>query len=134
MSTEPPVVVPESNTKIFTLLYSIETAMRELIVEKLSSAYGPTWYKRALPGGEILTKYKNARLYEKSTPWVQYIPYNPIYYLDFPDLTTIIERNDNWETVFKYIFHRKDIVTTTLRELEPYVIKLLITERQQLEM
>jgi hypothetical protein len=119
MSIEPSLAIPESNIKIFTYLYSIETAIREIILEKLANIYGHSWYKRALPGGEILTKYKNARVYEKLTPWVQYVPHNPIYYLDFPDLTTIIERNDNWNAVFKDIFYRKDFIVTTLRELEP---------------
>ncbi len=109
---------PQENIEIFALLYCIETALRELIIETLSATEGPRWYKRCLPG-DILEKYRKGKEVEKQTPWTQCIPHHPIYYVDFPDLKKIIEREDNWKKAFERIFSRKDILSGTLSELEP---------------
>src|SRR5260221_3955565 len=108
----------EVNIAIFSMLYSIETALRELIIESLSTIEGPKWYKKCLPG-DILEKYKNGWEAEKRSHWSQCIPHHPIYYVDFPDLRKIIEREDNWKKAFENIFTRKDILSSTLSELEP---------------
>jgi hypothetical protein len=109
---------PQENIEIFTILYQIETALRELIIEVLSNAEGQQWYKKCLPG-DILDKYREGRKLEKQVPWVQLIHHNPIYYVDFPDLKKIIENNYNWKKAFEPIFSRKEVVTSTLSEIEP---------------
>ncbi len=114
---------PEANYSCAAFFYVIEVALRELIVEELSSAQGPTWYKSALPGGNdersILHKYRESKKIQKEIPWMKSIPFHPIYYLDFPDLATIIEKRDNWQKVFQRIFKRKEILIADLRKLEP---------------
>jgi len=104
--------LPQENIEIFSLLYAIETVLRELIIERLSSVEGSKWYKKCLPS-DILDKYKDSRNQEKRTPWLQCIPHHPIYYLDFPHLRMIIQRNDNWK-VFDDIFFSKEILVSTL--------------------
>jgi hypothetical protein len=99
-------------------MYSIEVGLRELIIETFEGLGDPRWYKSRLPG-EILKKYEEGRKYERSLTWVQCIPHHPVYYLDFPDIATVLERKDNWETAFKAIFRRKDITISGLRRLEP---------------
>lgn len=111
--------VPEANVKAYKLLFLLEVVLREYIIEKMESAYGVHWHKTALPSGEMLTKFKNAKEYETRTPWISHIPLHPIYYLDFPDLATLLEKKDNWENVFKGELQRKDIVVADLRKLEP---------------
>lgn len=111
--------IPVTNDIAYRVLFNFENALRELIIEKLEATNGPHWYKQALPGGEILNAYREAIQYQKSRPWTQNIPQHPIYYLNFPDLATIIERNVNWNNAFKTIFLRKDTIVSTLRELEP---------------
>jgi Swt1-like HEPN len=110
--------VPQENIDIFTMLFILETALRELIIEELSKVEGPRWYKRCLPG-DVLDKYRKGREAEKSIQWTRSIPHHPIYYVDFPDLKKIIERDENWKKAFERIFSRKDILSSTLSELEP---------------
>jgi len=109
---------PQENFEIFAMLYCIETALRELIIETLSAVDGSLWYKKCLPG-DVLDKYRKGREAEKYTPWTQCIPHHPIYYVDFPDLKKTIESGDNWKKVFERVFSRKDILSSTLSELEP---------------
>ena len=40
---------PQENLEIFAMLYCIETALRELIIESLSALEGSRWYKKCLP-------------------------------------------------------------------------------------
>lgn len=109
---------PQENVEIFIMLYGIETALRELIIEVLNEVEGVLWYNKCLPG-DVLDKYQKGRLAEKRISWSQCIPHHPIYYIDFPDLKKIIERESNWKSVFESIFSRKDILASTLSELEP---------------
>ena len=111
--------VPSENAQIFEMLYFLETALREFIIETLEKKHGVKWYKQSIPSGEMLKTYLNARTYDKSRPWVSNTPHHPIYYLDFPDLATLIEKKDNWESVFKVIFKRKEIIISELRKVEP---------------
>jgi len=109
---------PQENIDIFAMLYFIETVLRELIIEALNVIDGPRWYRKCLPP-DVLEKYRKGREVEKHSHWTQCIPHHPIYYLDFPDLKKIIEREDNWKKAFEHIFSRKDILSATLSELEP---------------
>ena len=109
---------PQQNVRCFKLLYTIENAIRELIIETLSTVDGPLWYKRRLPQ-DVLEKYREAIEIQRRTKWVSLIPHHPIYYIDFPDLRKIIERQDNWKDAFSKIFTRKDLISATLSELEP---------------
>lgn len=112
-------LVPKENIEIYCCMYSIENVLRELIIDLLKSIDGPRWYKKRLPG-DILEKYREGLKYERNIKWIQLIPHHPIYYIDFPDLKKIIEREDNWKDIFKCIFgSRKDIVTSIISELEP---------------
>jgi hypothetical protein len=112
-------LVPDVNRDAMGILYIVEVCLRELIVSELSAIKGPRWYKSALPGSQIMDAYLSAREYESHTPWQSLVPLHPIYYLDFPDLATIIERTDNWNSCFKRIFARKDVFIPSLRALEP---------------
>lgn len=109
--------IPEENIIAFSYLYSIENTLRELIIKSLSCIDGSHWYKKRLPG-DILDKYRNAMRFERALKWCSLVPHHPIYYVDFPDLRKIIERNDNWRDAFKSIFLRKDYISNTFSELE----------------
>ena len=98
--------VPEQNVRGFSLMYRLENAVRELLVEELSKHLGARWYKHRLPG-DILKKYVEAIQSQRTISWSALIPHHPIYYVDFPDLKKIIERQDNWEECFSKLFSRK---------------------------
>jgi hypothetical protein len=65
-----------------------------------------------------LKKYKESWLFQKQVTWVALVPHHPIYYIDFTDLKKIIERDDNWRDAFQALFSRKDIIISTLSEIE----------------
>ncbi len=111
-------IIPLENVEAFKLLFNLENVLRELIIDSLSSLKGPRWYRRRLPG-DILDKYKAALTIEKDIRWIHLVPHHPLYYLDFPDLRKIIEREDNWQDAFRALFGRKEILGATLSELEP---------------
>jgi hypothetical protein len=111
--------LPASNAVIASVIYLVETGLRELTIELMERVRGPRWVRSAIPGGDLQERIRNAREYERKTPWSSFVPLHPIYYLDFPDITRIIEKSDNWDAAFKPVFQRKDIVTSLLRRLEP---------------
>ena len=110
-------LVPKENIEIYCYLYRIETAFREFIIESLRALDGSLWYKRRLPG-DVLEKYRKGIEFERSVKWSQLVPHHPIYYIDFPDLKKIIEREDNWRDAFRPVFSKKEIVSSLFFELE----------------
>lgn len=111
-------IPPKTNIETYRCLFQIENVLRELIIDRLSRVVGPRWYKQRLPS-DILKKYREGITYERGIPWIRLTPHHPTYYLDFPDLRKVIEREDNWRDAFKAIFVRKDILDAILGELEP---------------
>lgn len=109
--------IPKQNEEIFRYLYAIETSLRELIIALLTSVSGSRWYVTRLPG-DVLAKYRAGFDIERTTKWTQVVPHHPIYYIDFADLKKIVERDDNWRDAFRAVFQRKDLVASTLSELE----------------
>ena len=113
-------ITPAINIKLYNALYVIEVGLRELIIEQFDAEFGTRWIRQQLPGGaDVQNWLKEARSYERQTPWISHIPHHPIYYLDFPQLKQTIERNDNWERVFRALYQRKDIVIGALSQIEP---------------
>ncbi len=109
--------VPDTTIRAVEVLFWIENALRELIIDELSLVAGSRWYKQRIPG-DILKKYREGVTYERSIKWVQLIPHHPIYYVDFPDLRKIISRSDNWSDSFQRIFTNLDVFEGTLIEVE----------------
>jgi hypothetical protein len=110
--------IPETNQKIFSLLYEIEVALRELIIQELTSKVGPKWYdKRILEDHKA--RVKERLKFEKRQHWTSYIKHHPIYYLDFTNLAGIILWHENWNECFQYIFPDKRVISGDLKKLEP---------------
>ena len=42
-------VIPDNNLGAFSILYSIEVGIRELIIEQMSKVYGAQWVRTAVP-------------------------------------------------------------------------------------
>lgn len=109
--------IPKENIISYQYLYEIEIALRELIICCLQDLHGPKWYKSCLPS-DVLDKYKKGIQSEQSIKWSNFIPHHPIYYIDFPDLKKIIQKRDNWNSVFKEIFRREEIFSSSVTEIE----------------
>src|SRR6266702_839868 len=110
-------VISSVNVNIYINLYRIEVGLRELIIDSLSSQYGSKWVKN-LPD-DIKKKMSSGKEYENKAAWIDFISFHPIYYADFTDLVKIIEQSDKWKDVFSNYFGRKEIISSTLKELEP---------------
>src|SRR5258706_1631607 len=108
------VRVPPPNLQGYAYLYSLESGLRELIIECLEPL-GSKAYKQRLPG-DVLDKYRKGREFELSIKWKSLIPHHPLYYVDFTDLRKIILRDDNWKELFKPIFSNKDLLRAKMSE------------------
>jgi hypothetical protein len=64
-------------------------------------------------------KYCDARAKERKLKWVRLTPHHPLYFVDFPDLRKVIDKNDNWKDVFSSIFASKDVFMGQLTSIEP---------------
>lgn len=112
------MTLPETNAHVAVVVYETEVALRELIREDLYTLAGPNWWKTRLPP-DAVPKIKEARRYERATPWSGHIPHHPIHYLDLGDLRKTIASKANWDECFSQIFKRKDLFETNLSQLEP---------------
>jgi hypothetical protein len=110
--------IPANSVDAFKLLFGIENGLRKFLIAKMEAHAGSRWYKSRLPG-DVLQKYKDAKKYENTVPWVDLVPHHPIYYLDFPDLRKIIEQTNNWKEIFQPIFQQKSVAVETLFSVEP---------------
>ena len=117
-SVSVPPTVPDANIEVYRYVFAVETILRELLIETLESLDGPQWYKQRLPK-DILDKYENARAYERKTPWTTMTLHHPIYYVDFPDLKKVLERDTTWNSAMRPIFGQREMLTGVLTLLEP---------------
>jgi len=110
--------IPMESLTIYKILFSIEVGLREFIIEMLDIKCGPKWWKQRLPL-DVQEAYQKGRTTERNIKWCQLIPHHPLYYIEFPDLKKVIERNDNWKDVFQPLLKKKEVIISTLTELEP---------------
>ncbi len=111
-------MLPQNNREVLDLLFDIEIAVRELVIEKMEAVAGPKWFRQRLPP-DVFSKCREGRTAEARASWTRHLAHHPIYYADFPDLIKIIAREDNWRDAFRQILNRKDMVEAHLRTLEP---------------
>jgi hypothetical protein len=109
---------PKTSVDAFKMLFNIENAFREFIVEEMTRTCGARWHKSRLPS-DVAQKYLEAKQYERRTKWITLIPHHPIYYIDFPDLKKIVEQNNNWREIFSPLFIQKTVTTDALFSIEP---------------
>lgn len=106
-----------NNVIAYSKIYLIEVALREFIIESLSQIDNTKLYKKTIPK-DIVEKMSEGIKYENKTPWKSYVKHHPIYYSDFSNIRTIIEKNDNWINVFKSKLKNKELLIPILKELE----------------
>jgi len=108
---------PERNLVAYKHLYALEVGLRELIIETLYELDGFRWYKTRLPS-DVLAKYKEGRRKENSIPWTTFVHHDPIYYVDFPELSKIMDNGRNWRDAFQEIFGTKQVFIGHMKSLE----------------
>lgn len=100
------------------LLQRLERALRDFIVDELSSA-SEDWWKERIPSDIRDNTERRRESREKPSPWDDSGDHRPIDYVDFPDYGKILLRKDNWRDTFKHHFQDKTVLQAKLRELQP---------------
>ena len=99
----------------YTILNSVEKALKELIAKKLAKT-SPDWrIERIPPDVRKMAEKRKARSLEDQDAGERSL----IHYVDFAGYAKIITMEDNWDGIFKEIFHHKEAILTKLKELEP---------------
>lgn len=112
-------LVPATNLDAYIYLYTIEVFLRELIIDRMESAFGPTWWKVRLRSETQRRPFELSMEYEREHRWMTIVSHHPVHYLLFTDLKEIILRRDNWREVFAPIFQDDAILRGSLSEIEP---------------
>ena len=99
----------------FEQLQRFEITLRRFIDRAMRDAFGDDWTRGQLPAG-MLDAWVDKR--DKAVKSGQ--PEQPLIdYADFADYRPIIERKDNWATVFKPVFGRADDMRESFQRLFP---------------
>ena len=99
----------------YASLAILENRLRFFIKDKLEEKYGSSWWDY------IPKKVKENIEYKKTngaTGWHIQLPKSDIQYTEFTDLIKIIKNQDNWDNIFKPIFHEQNLIETPLTLLE----------------
>lgn len=105
----------ERTKRVYKYFLHLERELRQFIEEKMEAAFGGEWIKHQVPG-DIWQQWQEKKATAKSNgePDRQLIEY-----ADFTDYKPIITRRDNWDTIFKQYFERKNSVEESLQRLYP---------------
>lgn len=79
---------------VFTAIYSFENTVREFVQKKLLEEIGDDWWKTSVPS-KIQAKAKSRKAEEEKVKWHTQRGEALINFVDFGDLTSMI--NKNWE-------------------------------------
>lgn len=105
----------ERNVLAYRHLFQLERGIRKFINEAMTAEFGANWVERQLPEGmrnDWISKREKARLKgEAEQPLINYA--------DFTDYIRIIERKDNWKTVFKSVFQREENIRELFTRIFP---------------
>lgn len=99
----------------FEQLRRFEIEIRRFIERVMRRAFGDDWMKRQLPP-QMLERWRDKR--DKAVK-VGEPEQSLINYADFTDYRAIIERKDNWSTVFQPVFGRPEDVRESFQRLFP---------------
>ena len=99
----------------YLALFCLENAVRELVTERMSDAFGTDWWGSAGVSTEVRKKVTARQDKEGINRWHIRRGAQEIYYTDFGDLVSIIR--NNWPS-FEDLFPDQNWVANRLNELE----------------
>lgn len=105
------------NRRAFDLLMVFEIKVRKFIVESMRTYYGDDWFKSQLPVNMLERWREKANTAVKNG--AEPSTFELIDYADFTDYKAIIERSDNWKSIFKYVFVRPENIRESFQRLFP---------------
>ena len=121
----------DNNLKAFKLLFEIETALREFLIERCEQAIGPRWHETVFPKialerlkthGEPKPGAKGPgekRSADDKKGWVSRVAFHPVYYLDFSELADALELKTNNDHDQLFVSNRRDVIVQHLRRAMP---------------
>jgi hypothetical protein len=99
----------------FARLQNLECAIRRFIVRVMEAAFGAMWMERQLPTGML-----DGWIAKRDKAMNDGQPAEPlINYADFTEYKAIIERRDNWSSVFKPVFGRPEDIRESFQRMFP---------------
>ena len=103
----------------YMLMNWLEQELRSLIVDELSRLT-PQWWKQRIPP-DTRTKTEERKA-QNEQPDLGRVTRNLALheYLDFSDYSKIITMKLNWDDAFKVVFHRQDVVSVKLGDIQSY--------------
>ena len=106
------------NLTAYRHLFAVETAIREVLIERLEAIHGPRWYET------VLTLDVRRRAIEKRDQgdrkaWASRGAFHPVYFLEFMDLVEILEAKRNQELGTLFVGGTAVGIVDQLRRLGP---------------
>lgn len=103
-----------SMQRVYRMLFVLENVVRSLINERLKDKYGTNWFdaKATTP---MKTKLADRKIKEEKNQWHTGRKKEPLYYMDFGDLSKLIV--NNW-TEFDDLLPNQSWVKSRLEEAE----------------
>jgi hypothetical protein len=105
----------ERNNAAHDLLQRFEAQIREFIDARMTAAFGAGWIKHRVPG-DMHDRWRQKKEVARKNG-EQDFPL--IAYADFTDYVTLIVRADNWDAIFKPVFHRAEFIRESFQRLYP---------------
>ena len=102
--------------EVFTLLYVLENSIRKFLVLALEQIYGENWWGVVEKKGGLKKKVEDRKKNEDRNPWHQKRSQSNIDYLDFIELTTLVNRIDE-KLVENNIMPRRNWLNNLIEEV-----------------
>ena len=102
----------------YTLLYNLETKLRQLI-ERTLSVTSRDWWVESIPW-RVRDRVEKRRKRKELAPWfkVRFVKLSPVNYLDLKDYLEIMTKPHNWKRFFQNIFKDEDFIIKRLELLK----------------
>lgn len=101
----------------YLLLKNLEEKIRRFLEQELSELV-PQWWKQRIPGDVKENAEERKEKDELRKNW-NYEKQPLISYIDFTDYEKIITQKNNWNDIFRHVFHDKTAISGKLKEIDP---------------
>ena len=101
----------------YLVLKQFENNLRAFIEHHLGKV-DKNWWTSRVPSDVSGNADQRMKDDNRTFPWYNKADAKPINYINFADYAKIINRKDNWRTVFKHIFHDNEVISSKLKELD----------------
>jgi len=95
----------------YSILYKLENELRRFIEKKLREVYGEEWWPKGIPSG-VRRKAEKKRAKEPDSSL------SLLCYTLFSDLKRIIQKEENWHSIFRKYFRTLEVIISELHQLE----------------